>query len=491
MKIIKNVLLCCIAIGYSLVLANCNKNNTPVITDGTIYNRAVLSFTLPFGQVGNPIINNSADSSSVIISVSDTTNLTNIAPTIVVSPKAKISPASGVQVNFAAGGNRLVYTITSQSGLVQKCNVTVNVVYNTFIPDNTTPTQTITWSANSTKISHTVNNAEYGRVTRVNATTLLLTYQFGRASQLFADSIAIRRSADNGATWSDPQILVPPAGYVNLSGAETYVLNNGTIVLAYVALGTPGANDNNTMDDVRIITSKDQGLTWSGPQVIAQGRSWEPDIVQLPSGEIEIFYSSEAAWWPSASPQQQILMVSSTDNTSTWTSPITVAYTSGDRDGMPVPLLLQNNRGIVFPVESVGNSQSAWMLWSSLYAAWRYPDGPGTVQNGRRWLATVPGVWGGAPYIVQAPAGETILSVHDAGGRAVPTWRDNTMIVMVGNTMATNFTHPTYPWPNLPTNQGAIENSLFMKDATTVVAISSRIFADGHSEVYWKEGTIQ
>jgi hypothetical protein len=57
--------------------------------------------------------------------------------------------------------------------------------------------------------------------------------------------------------------------------------------------------------------------------------------------------------------------------------------------------------------------------------------------------------------------------------------------------MATNFTHPSYPWPTLPTNQGAIENSLFLKDANTVVAISSRIFADGHSEVYWKEGTIQ
>ena len=213
-------------------------------------------------------------------------------------------------------------------------------------------------------------------------------------------------------------------------------------------------------------------------------------MVQLFDGEIELFYSSEAAWWPSDNVQQEILMVRSKDNGTSWTAPQRVAYTSGKRDGMPVPLVLNNNKGIVFPVESVNNSQSAWMNWSSIYSKWRYADGAATVANGRRWLSTTSGVWGGAPYIIQLPTGETILSVQDAGGRAISHWRKSTQIVMVGNSMAKNFTNVTYPWPGLPVTEGAIENGLFLRDSVTVMVVTSRIFSDGHSEVYWKGGRV-
>ncbi|MEO6151093.1 MAG: exo-alpha-sialidase, partial [Mucilaginibacter sp.] len=226
-------------------------------------------------------------------------------------------------------------------------------------------------------------------------------------------------------------------------------------------------------------------------QIVTSGRSWEPAMVQMNDGEIQMFYSSEALWTPTWS-QQQILMVRSKNNGSTWSAPQQVAYTSGKRDGMPVPLLLQGDKGIVFPIESVGSAQSAWMNWSSIYSKWRYADGVGSTANTRRWLATTGSIWGGGPYLVQSAAGNTIMSVHDKDGRGNTDWRYNTMLVTVGNTMAKNFVNVSRPWPGLPVNEGAINNSLFMKDATHVMAVSSRTYASpsAHSAVYWKQGTI-
>jgi hypothetical protein len=237
--------------------------------------------------------------------------------------------------------------------------------------------------------------------------------------------------------------------------------------------------------------SKDRGWTFSPPTLIQTGRAWEPAIIQLPNGEMELFYSSEAAWWPSTNPQQEIRMVSSTDNGITWGSSRSVAYTAGMRDGMAVPLVLKDNKGIVFPIESVNNSKSPWVVWSSLAAKFNYA-GAGTLQNNRRWLATTENIWGGAPYIIQLPTGETILSCQDAGGRSVGSdWKKNTMLVLTGNSMAQKFTNITYPWPSLPANEGAYYSSLFLKDAATLILVTTRNFADGHSEIYLKEGQIQ
>jgi hypothetical protein len=354
--------------------------------------------------------------------------------------------------------------------------------------DTTTPTLTIAWDATARKLSHDVPFAEYGRVHRVAGDTLLLTYHCGDRENYW-DNIAIRRSTDGGATWSAAEILVPDndPNYYGFANPDLLVLRNGDVLLAYTGRGKP---DDNAHDNIQIRLSRDRGWTFGPPRIAATGRSWEPAAVQLPDGEIELFYSSEAAWWPSPNPQQEILMVRSTDNAQSWSNPTHVAYTAGARDGMPVPLVLGGGKGIVFPIESVNNSQSPWVVWSSVAARYNYA-GLGTPANGRRWLATSERIWGGAPYLVQLPTGETLLSTQDAGGRGIGSdWRKNTMLVLVGNSVAKNFTNLSYPWPNLPPNEGAYYSSLFLKNATTPVLVTTRNFADGHSEIFWKEGHI-
>jgi len=352
--------------------------------------------------------------------------------------------------------------------------------------DNSKSKVTITWDTAAKKISHNVYYAEYGRIKRISATTLLLTYHCGGAADYW-NNIALRRSDDNGGTWSDAQILMTSnvPGYYGFSDPDILVMQNGWLMLTYVGRGNP---DDNQHDNVQIRISKDNGITWGNPQIIALGRSWEPGTVQLANGDIEMFYSSEAKWWPGTNPQQDILFIHSTDNGAHWSSPKEVAYFSNDRDGMPVPVLLNNNKGIAFAIESVNNSQSPWIMWSSTDAKWNY-SGDGSTQNGRRWLATNDNIFGGAPYLAQLSTGETLLSFQASDGRNIGSdWKKSTMLIYTGNSVANNFTRLANPWPNLPVNEGAYYSSIFLKDVTTVVLVTTRNMPDGHSEIWWKEG---
>lgn len=356
------------------------------------------------------------------------------------------------------------------------------------LTDNSTSSLNIVWDTTAKKVSHNVYFAEYGRVHRVSANTIFLTYHCGGTSDSW-NNVALRRSDDNGNTWSDAQIIMADnvPGYYGFSDPELLVMQNGWLMLAFVGRGNP---DDNAHDNVQIRISKDNGSTWGDPKIIATGRSWEPGMVQLADGDIEMFYSSEANWWPSSNPLQDIQFIHSTDNGSTWSSPKEVAFASGNRDGMPTPVVLNNNKGIVFPIESVNDSRSPYVLWSSTDARWNYA-GNGTAANGRRWLATSDNVFGGAPFMVQVSTGETLLSFQDPGGRNIGSnWKKSTMQVYRGSSVATNFVHLNDPWPNLPTSEGAYYSSLFLKDANTVALVTTRNFGDGHSEIYWKEGHI-
>jgi len=357
-------------------------------------------------------------------------------------------------------------------------------------PSTSPPTvMKIEWDHSSEKrISHDTYSAEYPRIRRIGGDTLFLVYRSGPQGHTW-DNVALRKSYNNGETW-EPFILLArddnPA-YYGFSDPEMLVLENGWIIVAYEGRGNPDSNENN---NIQVRISKDRGVTWGSPIIATKGRSWEPAMIQMPDGEIQLFYASEARWWPSPEPRpQEILMIRSHDNGENWSDPEQVAYDAGTRDGMPSPLLLNDNKGIIFVIENVGLARSPWVIHSSLSSNWNYDTLP-SISNNRRWRAINENVHGGGPYIIQLPSGETILSCHIAGGRNISGWRKNTMAVYIGDSDAKNFRDRTYPWPNLPLSEGAIFNSLFLKDDSTIVALSSRIFSDGHGELFWKEGRI-
>jgi hypothetical protein len=344
--------------------------------------------------------------------------------------------------------------------------------------------------ATAKKISQPGFYADYGRVKRVGASdTLLLVYHGGQNNQDWLN-VYMRKSYDNGITWQDQQIMADISKYSSywrFCNPELIQLANGWILLAYTANGNPETNANCY---IHILTSKDRGKTWEGPLLIQTGRSWEPSMVQLPHGEIELFYSSEARWWPATEGvymEQEIHMIHSTDYGQTWSYPQTVAYYPGKRDGMPVALVLKGNRGIVFGIETVNTNLSPYIVKRELAGPWIL-TATNFANSPYRWLAGNFSGHGGAPYLIQLPTGETVLSAHIYKGG---DWHQNNyMQVMIGDNEARHFTNLSTPWGVLPVNESAVNNSLFLKDSATIVAISGRNFPNGSGGIYWLEGTI-
>ena len=359
--------------------------------------------------------------------------------------------------------------------------------------DDTIRNAKVIWDQAEHKISHDEYFAEYGRARRYNGDTVILVYHCGPKGHEW-DNIAMRKSVDNGRSWSEARIIVKDDQQERYSGFSTpdlLVLKNKWLMLAYSGRGIP---DDSTHNNLQIRISKDAGETWSKPSIVALGRSWEPGMTQLPSGEIQLFFSNELVSSKKAKGrhEQKVLLIRSTDNGASWTSPKMVAFTPGTRDGMPVPLVLQDNKGIIIPVEAVENMTSPEIIWTSMKANWNYAS-VGTKENGRRWIGTVDPVWGGAPTVIQMPSGETIISMQTELGRKLDRykgWKKNSVVVMVGNSMAKNFGNLSYPYPNLPENEGRYFCSLFVLDADRVALLTTRNYPDSSSAVFWKAGKV-
>ena len=154
---------------------------------------------------------------------------------------------------------------------------------------------------------------------------------------------------------------------------------------------------------------------------------------------------------------------------------------------MPVPTVLQGNKGVVFGIECVGSSNSPYIVHRDMNGPWiletsNFVNGP------HRWLVSGFSAHGGAPYILQLPTGELVYSSHIYRGG---DWHQNNyQEVLIGDNNAKKYEGLTYPWGILPMGEGAVNNSLFLKDDSTIVTISTRMFSNGTGGLYWLEGKI-
>lgn len=293
-------------------------------------------------------------------------------------------------------------------------------------------------------------------------------------------AIFLTKSSDEGKSWSAPDVIAPPNGEVRSTVPEIIELRNGHLLVAY---NTRPPHDNQNEElrfGIKVISSSDGGYTWTSPVDVYEGGFewnrgvWEPVMIQ-PEDEILLFFANEYPYLNSD--DQEISLVKSGDNGNSWSAPETISYREGFRDGMPVPVVLENNR-VVIAIEDNGMHGSEFK--PAIVGFLSIDDLGGSIVDGisdQRWRALKnsdqlqPHEYGGAPYLVQLPGGETVLSFQSTKSRNVG-WQQSTMAVAVGDDKGKNFSSISEPF-QVDRDKAALWNSLFVKNDTTVTALTS------------------
>ena len=236
------------------------------------------------------------------------------------------------------------------------------------------------------------------------------------------------------------------------ASADAIVLKNGDIIAA-AGYRWDYRGDSLT-NGIEIRRSTDNGKTWSEPEIIYTGAVWEPSLLQLESGELQIYWTNTHVQGASVENGGRTddnstgtAMLRSFDNGYTWNNDITVPYTAQivaqqytktGTDGnyyngqMPVATQL-NNGDIVLALEvrcldSAGKkTYNLSFAYSSGENSW--PDALGADEEGPASLIKNMYLKGAGPYIRQFKSGETLLSYH---------WGID-WFTLIGNSTATQF----------------------------------------------------
>ena len=316
--------------------------------------------------------------------------------------------------------------------------------------------QTIEW--NDDTLTFAVAGGQYGRIVRLPNDDLLLT---GQQSMAQWGPSYVWHSSDDGETWGS-RIKAAEYEFGHACNPEPLVLDNGNILLCYNPRPLTDGQGHNYAICTTIST--DNGYTWSEPTTVYtadeyfENGCWEPAAVQLPSGEIKLFFANENNF--RLNDDQDISMCTSNDGGLTWSNAQRVSYRPDDRDGMPSPLILKNGR-LVVGIEDSGLSTPGYKL------AIVDPE------TGERWDANNPplayGSNVGGPYLRQFPTGETVLSCQLNETKDVI----RRQVIYLGDENAENFTNATEPFTGfMDEGERGVLNSVFIKNAYTVTAIS-------------------
>jgi len=322
--------------------------------------------------------------------------------------------------------------------------------------------KTVKWDASTLVLIERGGN--YGRVIRLKDRSLLCSYDLG-------GRIHVKHSKDDGKTWGQ-RAFVADYEYGNATNAELLELSDGRILCMF------NERPSNHQDRfaIAVVESADKGMEWSNKRRIYEaGRTsgdgcWEPAGIQLPDGEVQIYFANEAPYRDTD--EQEITMMRSRDRGKTWGSPTAICFRQGHRDGMPVPLVLKGQRDIAVAIEDNGLAGPAFkptIVHTSLNANWA--DGPVGPRSPNRWPALAdplpPRVNAAAPYLCQFGTGETLLSFQMKDDSRVQPH----MVVAVGDDQAKHFSQLSVPFTVGP-ETACLWNSLFIKSGAVVTAVS-------------------
>lgn len=331
--------------------------------------------------------------------------------------------------------------------------------------------------------------AGYARLIELENAKLLCVYEA-------AGSIWQTISSDSGASWQTAMKIAEKEDGINMAVPDVLQMRNGHLLLMYNP--RPYNTDPSRRFSIRVKISTDDGATWGGANEIYkagyqfENGCWEPAAIQLPDGSMQLFFANEGLY--TSSDEQNISMLSSTDNGITWsTEPKIISFRSGKRDGMPVPLLLKDGLRIAVAIEDNGMVNfKPYIITNTLTENWIVTVLANSANRIYALANTLSNqVYAGAPYLKQLSTGETILSYQGTENRSSNELHNAVMSVVVGDSLAKNFSGRTEPFA-VPQGKSGLWNSVSVLKNNTIIAITStNAFSNGATEVWMIKGKLK
>ncbi|PWS30202.1 sialidase family protein [Pedobacter paludis] len=326
--------------------------------------------------------------------------------------------------------------------------------------------------------------ANYARMIQLHTGNLICIYET-------KGGIECAQSSDLGLTWKNQTTIVEPIAGYNMAVPEILELKDHALLMSYNPRPKKvnGQTDTTKLFEIRTKKSYDLGKTWKDDRLVYQASykfedgCWEPAQIQIPSGEIQLYFSNENVYRKSN--EQNISIFRSKDGGKTWTDqPEIVSFRPGHRDGMPVPIILNGSKEILFSIEDNAKGQfKPAIVRNSLTQNWQKQVGADDAERNFALVPQLPDtVYAGAPYIRQLKNGETILSYQSTLGRG----RNGDLAYMqvaIGDKEARNFKDVEVPF-EIPSDKHGLWNSLCILNDDTIIAITSTN-AFGNSTAVW------
>lgn len=330
------------------------------------------------------------------------------------------------------------------------------------------------------------NDLYYPRIRPLSDGSLMMSLM----NHKFGWDVYVTKSWDGGATWEPLKIVREsrwdnsPEGrdvlaYVN---PDFIQLSDGRIMLAWQWRYVDAYHNMTITNDncgIEIAFSSDMGNTWSEPREIYRGRCWEPAMIQLPSGEIQLFLTDSGEILEDGRTKTCTAVIRSFDGGLTWQGkevtrradiePISGTVCYGRRfDGMASAIRLQNG-DIIVPMETWIRGHKAdctpVIARTTEKENW-HCDGSRILENGGPDYPMKTGVnrgWEGyAPYCTITDDGYPII-----GGHGYYDSNTSTYWVFIGDREGRNFAHPTNPF-------GGFWGNVCFEGGRSVIAASTR-----------------
>lgn len=333
----------------------------------------------------------------------------------------------------------------------------------------------------------------YPRLIKQVDESLLAVYENRRGD------VVIKKSFDNGSTWSDPVVSFEAFNFtdtntgeetrVNIANPEIIQLPDGDLLLA---VNLRPRIEGIYPFSIALKRSSDNGATWSDADILFQAAElfrdgcWEPSFLLLPDGTIQIYFANEYPY--QESDEQEISVLTSADNGFVWDSqPKKVSFRQNHRDGMPVGV--HDGESVYVVIEdNVSGQFKPWIISSSINNSWEYPileESPGRYAALKNNLPDT--VYAGAPYIIRTDSGIYLISYQTTENRS-SNWELSTMEVVISD-KPYDFRNSTQPF-DVPLNKEAKWNSLSDLGNNTIAALGSTNFNSEKTGVWMIKGKI-